>query len=256
MRYMRAEQIEAAVRKLYEKNGNVVLSQVRNGTGYGRSVRTADMLIASTWPSRGLFLEGVEIKVSRSDLQSELANPKKADEIAKYCKWWWLAVPDDLITPEMMIPETWGILAVDDKGKASIARRGTMLSPIPMDTLLVCSVLRNVSESYVPASEIDDRVKAAVEERLKSMREDRNYRLQELEKAFAEFREATGVDLMTDRNHPIWDMRGAGDAVKLLMEMRSRPADELRDAAVSLRKASTAIEQAMAVVGVSAEVEP
>jgi hypothetical protein len=256
MRYTRANEIEAAVRKFYEKNGNVVLSQVRNGTGYSRAVRTADMLIVSTWPSRGLFLEGVEIKVSRSDLQSELANPEKADEIAKYCKWWWLAVPDDLITPEMMIPETWGILTVDDKGKASIARRGTMLSPIPMDTLLVCSVLRNVSESYVPASEIDDRVKAAVEERLKSMREDRNYRLQELEKAFAEFREATGVDLMTDRNHPIWDMRGAGDAVKLLMEMRSRPADELRDAAVSLRKASTAIEQAMAVVGVSAEVEP
>jgi hypothetical protein len=198
MRYTRAGDVEAAVRGLYEKNGYVVLSQVRNGTGFSKAVRTADMVIVSTWPSRGLFCEGVEVKVSRSDLQSELANPQKADEIAQYCKAWWLAVPDDLITPEMMIPESWGVISVSDKGKAKVTRQGKPLTPTPMDNLFVCSVLRNFAESHVHTSEVEPKIQAAREEAAKDALVGKDYRLKEIEAALDKFQQATGVNLVTD----------------------------------------------------------
>ena len=47
-----------------------------------RQVRTADMMAISTWPSRGLYAVGIEIKVNSSDLAKELASPSKADDIA------------------------------------------------------------------------------------------------------------------------------------------------------------------------------
>ncbi len=51
--FLTAGQVDKAVRTLYEKQGCVVLSGVRNGTGFERSARTADMMAVSTWPSRG-----------------------------------------------------------------------------------------------------------------------------------------------------------------------------------------------------------
>ena len=47
------------------------LSQVRNGTGYLRTTRTADALAMSLWPSRGLHLYGFEIKVRKSDWKKD-----------------------------------------------------------------------------------------------------------------------------------------------------------------------------------------
>jgi hypothetical protein len=248
MRYTRAQDIETAVRGMYEKNGYVVLSQVRNGTGFSKPPRTADMMIFSTWPSRGMYCEGIEIKVSRSDLQSELANPQKADDIARYCKSWWLAVPDDLITPEMMIPEAWGVISVDEKGKGKVSRKGPVLTPEPMDSALVCSVLRNFSESHVHVSEIEPKLKQAKEEALKSARADKEHRLKELEDAMRIFKEASGIDLLTDRRHPIWEIGAVGEAVKLIMALRGRPEAELREAADRLKSASAAIETALAVM--------
>lgn len=254
MRYTTSSQVESAVRKLYQKNGYVVLSEVRNGTGYARRARTADMLIVSTWPSRGLHVEGVEIKVNRQDLYRELGDGEKADEIAKYCTFWWLAVPDDLITPEMMIPDGWGVIAVDDKGKAAVVRRGKELAPVPMDTLFTCAVLRNVAENYVPATEVKEQIKIGLEQKLKERKADFDYRGKEMERAIREFREVTGVNLMDDkRDHPIWGIKDAGEAVKLLMEMRQTPAEELREAAERLRGAAAAVEQAMKLVGCQVE---
>jgi hypothetical protein len=250
MRHTTAGEIEAAVRKLWLKNGNVVLSQVRNGTGYEKSARTADMMVFSVWPSRGIYCDGVEIKVSRSDLRSELAAPQKADDMAKYCRCWWLAVPDDLLTPEIMVPDVWGIVTVSDKGIASIARPAKPMEPVPMDALLVCSVFRNFAESHTPNHEINTRIRAGVEERLKTLRADKDYRLEQFTKAFQDFEEATGVNLLTDRDAPIWDVKGAGEAVKTLMSMRKTPAEALRAAADGMRNAGAVLEAAMTALEV------
>ena len=71
------------------------LSQVRNQTGYGNlsdGIRTADAMALGLWPSRGNYLHGFELKVSRSDWLNELKDPAKAEAIAKYCDMFSLVI--------------------------------------------------------------------------------------------------------------------------------------------------------------------
>lgn len=252
-RYCTANEIDISVRKLYAKNGFVVLSEVRNGTGFEKRPRTADMLAISTWPSRGLFIEGIEIKRDRSDLRSELADPKKADDMARYCSRWHVAVPDDLITPDMMIPESWGIITVDVKGNAKNSKPGKLLEPEQMDALLVCSILRNFAASYVAVVDVEERIKVAVEDRVKSTHLSQDYRLKQLEEGYAAFKESSGVDLC-ERGHPAWNMKGIGEAVRLITNLHRLPSEELRYAAERVEVAREAIQAVSRFMEKSAEV--
>lgn len=43
------------------------LTEVRNSVGFSSKVRTADAMAMSLYPSRGLYMIGFEVKVSRAD---------------------------------------------------------------------------------------------------------------------------------------------------------------------------------------------
>ena len=250
--YLTADQVDKSVRSLYEKSGCVILSEVRNGTGYARSVRTADMLAVSTWPSRGLFAEGIEIKISRSDLARELENPAKADEIAKYCRKWWIACPIGL-TEDQLIPDAWGVIEVDDKLKARISRQAACLDPIPMDTLFVCAVLRNFAETHIPMSSIDERLRLIQQQTretvTKEIENHRHYRDSAALQAVSSFKEATGIDLLDDRGrHPAWDMGRIGESIDLLRKLRLMPAEGLKAAREALARASESVESVELIV--------
>ncbi|NKG21078.1 hypothetical protein [Paeniglutamicibacter terrestris] len=61
--------------------------------------------------ARTAHMVGYEIKVTRSDLLSELRDPTKCEPWLKYCDRWWLAVGDASIVDGLMdrIPEDWGV---------------------------------------------------------------------------------------------------------------------------------------------------
>src|SRR4051812_49014156 len=84
--------------------------EMRNGTGYARGARTADALAFSLWPSRGLELHGIEVKVHRSDWLREKGDPDKAEEIGKFCERWWLATTEGVVADVGEIPSAWGWL--------------------------------------------------------------------------------------------------------------------------------------------------
>jgi len=243
--FLTADQLETAVRKLFAGNSYTVLSQVRNGTGFSKQPRTADMLAISTWPSRGLYVAGIEIKVNKYDLQRELANAKKADEIARYCRLWYVAIPEGL-DDNLIIPDAWGVITVNAKLKARIVRSFT-LKPVPMDDLLVCSILRNFAESHVNKSEVDDRVKIGIEERVKHLDSVRTHRLKNLEDGIQKFKEHSGIDLMNYGSFS-YDTENIGAAIKLLTAMRNNPAMELEKAKSSLERGLRAIDEALAVI--------
>lgn len=73
------------LRKTFKPPAYIVLGEVRNTTGYARRVRIADALVLSTWPSRGLYIHGFEIKSSRNDWLREFGAPEKAEEIFQFC---------------------------------------------------------------------------------------------------------------------------------------------------------------------------
>lgn len=61
--------------------------------------RTADTII------------GHEIKVTRADIRTELADPTKADPWLQYCTRWWLVILTPAMIDGLDIPEIWGIMA-------------------------------------------------------------------------------------------------------------------------------------------------
>lgn len=123
----------------------VVIEEVAPGTGFSGPSRYADVVALSTWPSRGLKLEGFEIKASKADLRRELADPGKHHAVARYCDEWSLVVYRRSILEGLDIPPDWGLLAVDDETgeKLETIRKPAKRTPEPWPRAFVCSLVRN-----------------------------------------------------------------------------------------------------------------
>lgn len=121
------------------------LYEVRNGTGYGKRERYADAMVISCYPSRGIWAAGIEVKVARSDWRRELDDPGKAAEIMRWCDYWYLVTPPDVVR-DGEVPETWGHVIVSGKAHR-IVKEAPKLAPEPWTARFGASVLRNASES-------------------------------------------------------------------------------------------------------------
>ncbi len=164
--------VYGALRNTYGAPKWAVLPGVANGTGSHKS-RTIDALFMSLYPSRGLQLHGVEIKVSRGDFTRELANPSKQEAHFKYLDHFWLAVGDEAIVREGELPETWGLL-VPAGTKLKIKKPAPALSPESMPRAMLAAILRRADEA-VGSAELRATIKAEVEaslgEELQRLRE-------------------------------------------------------------------------------------
>ena len=72
-----------------------VAEEVGDSTGFAR--RRLDMVVCSCWESDGFCIEGIEIKVSKSDLKHELENPHKHDVFFGDLDFYSLAAPREVI---------------------------------------------------------------------------------------------------------------------------------------------------------------
>lgn len=107
------EECRKALRGRYSKaDGYVHLEELQNVGGMMRvqGIRRCDFWAMSIYGSRGYETHGVEIKVRRSDLVRELKDPSKAEGLAAFCDYWWLAVGDRELLDGLRIPKAWGIL--------------------------------------------------------------------------------------------------------------------------------------------------
>jgi hypothetical protein len=105
-----------ALGKEPQGGGAVFLRQVRNNTGATSQVRTIDGLRIDMWPSRGLTVDAYEVKVSKSDLLHEIADPRKSDVWMALSHRFWLAVPTLKIIEGVDVPHTWGIILAQRSG--------------------------------------------------------------------------------------------------------------------------------------------
>lgn len=97
------------------------------------STRRADLITAPLTRSGGSGLVGHEVKVSRSDVLAELADPTKHDDWAKYCDYWYLVVSDPALVDGLDIPEHWGIMSPPSGRRTrsmTLIRKAPRLSPI------------------------------------------------------------------------------------------------------------------------------
>jgi len=207
-----AGDIYALLERAFPAPAYALLNQVRNGTGYDRRVtRYADALAISCWPSRGLYLAGIEIKVSRGDWLKELALPDKSAEIQQYCKYWYLAVPTGLVLPGE-VPETWGLIECGKTCRTTKA--APKLQPVAPDMPLVASIMRNVADSTVPRRQVTSQISKAIDELNERHRSDRHHRFEELKQSVSTFEKASGIQIADE-----WNLGDVGEAVKLLTEL-------------------------------------
>ena len=130
----------------YKGDQWVTLEQVRNGTGFKRRERYCDLLALSSWPSTGIYLEGVEVKVSRSDWRKELDDPAKSAAFSKYCRHWFVAAPKGVV-PVDEVPKAWGLIEFTEKRHRITKRPTENENPEPLDLLFVAALVRSVKDN-------------------------------------------------------------------------------------------------------------
>jgi len=119
--------------------------EVRNRTGYGGQVRTADALAMSLYPSRGIELIGIEIKTSRSDWVKEMKEPAKAEAICRYCDRWYIFAGGKDIVRDGELPPNWGLMI--PRGKHFVCvQSAPQLSPEPVSREFLASIFRTAVE--------------------------------------------------------------------------------------------------------------
>lgn len=108
------------LRDRYAKPGNggageyAVLGAVRDGAAFDAN-RTFDAVLVNLWPSRGLAIHVLEVKVSRSDWQRELRKPDKAESACRFGDYFSIVAPAGCVR-DGELPPTWGLIEVHGDG--------------------------------------------------------------------------------------------------------------------------------------------
>ncbi len=79
--------------------------------------RRCDAVYVGFTRSRGMYIGGHEIKVSRSDWLHELDQVDKAEWWFRHTDMWWLVVPDLTIAKPEELPPGWGMMTVNPRTK-------------------------------------------------------------------------------------------------------------------------------------------
>lgn len=168
---MNASDVVASLRK-YRYPAAEWASFVEVPSGAGSSWRRrCDLIALNTWPSRGLALEGVEVKVSASDLRKEIRTPDKAEELARFVDAWFIAVPHTLPVDTGALPAGWGLLFCSDKG-VTLGKEPQRLGPRELTRSFFAALARAAARErdQVIATKLADEVSRRVAEVIESER--------------------------------------------------------------------------------------
>lgn len=208
------------IRKRHDGPSWVVVTELANGTG-ANATRRADAVAIGLWPSHGYPIHLYELKASRSDLQKELKDPKKADAIGKFADYFWLVVDDVKIIDGLVLPDTWGVLAPKNQ-VLRIVKKAPKLPAKDPDRAFVAAMIRKVCESWVPRAthaalreDLDTKIRDLVEKARTENREDASHELAELKRTIAAFEEKSGVQINR------YNAANIGDAVKIVLDSRN-----------------------------------
>ncbi len=153
--------VYSILRRRYPEKEYALMAEVSDAAGFNRS-RSADYIVVNLWPSRGLAINGIELKSFRGDWLSELKNPKKAENIFKYCDHFWLLTTDDTIAKIDEIPINWGWMVIKGE-KIFIKKDAPKLEPTTLSKNFVVAMLKRACDktSFVHINSIEDAIESA-----------------------------------------------------------------------------------------------
>jgi len=217
-------------KSLFKTPAHIMLREVRNATGYASGVtRSADALVVSVWPSRGIWFACVEVKVSRGDWLRELKTPEKAEEISRFCDYVWIATPPGIVHMHEL-PAQWGLVEVDGS-KTKVKKQAPKKTRTALNMGFVAAVLRNrhahegrikqlvrdelrseeIARGEAAAAPVSSDV-AELRARITNLQylvDNKTRQIEQHEQVLKEFEQASGVSI----GH--WNARRIGESVKL-----------------------------------------
>lgn len=171
-----ASTIASALRKRYGSgNATAIGFEVAAGTG-AHARRHMDAVVMELWPSRGLTLHAIEIKVSKSDLKRELRDGQKAEEIAQYCDFMSIAAPLGMVKVSDL-PSAWGLIEMDRAENLRTTREPKKTKSRAVDRSFMAAMIRAAGK---PAQLDYDN---AVSRRINEVHDKMNERINEAVKA-------------------------------------------------------------------------
>lgn len=215
----------------------------------------ADAIAMSLFPSRGLDIEGFEIKTDRRDWLKELKDPDKAEHVAKFCHRWWLVTSDESIAKPEEVPAGWGLYVMNKDDKLEVAKRPKKLKAIHPDLPFIGAMLRRANEMAererqraVEAINKDEFVQKATakaeKEAERRFEEDLRISTREhesLKREVLEFEEKSGIEINR------WNGGRMGESVKLLMNLKdSRDIDGIERLAIDISEKAARLKEAAA----------
>jgi hypothetical protein len=245
-----AKDVVVRLRDRYPSQAYAFFEQVRNGTGYSRQVvRTADALAFSLWPSRGLTLEGFEVKAYRGDWIREMNAPDKAEEVLGYCDRVWVVTTEPGMVQDGELPPLWGLLEPHgNKLRAKVVAKDNPNAK-PLDRVFFASLMRCAQE-YIKATvngsdiveEVRKQEKARADVKIELEVEAAGRQVRELKEGIAAFERASGISF--DK----WNGERIGEAVRLLTYkgFNSHLLERIRGLRNSLDAALPELEAALA----------
>lgn len=217
------------VRKRHDGDGWLVFTELGNAPGYPNA--RADAVALGVWASNKYEAHLYEFKISREDLKRELRDPAKGDAVGNYCHYRWLAVSDQAVLNDLVIPEIWGIVIPTGGGASrrfKVVRKAPRLKPKVFGPHFAVSMIRNMSKTWVAPAD-----HARVRDELDALRRgqgqppravedaNRDQRIRELEATVKDlrdgiesFRQESGVELPASR----WQYGRIGSAVKVVLD--------------------------------------
>ena len=241
----------------------ISLFEVRDSTGFDSS-RSADAIAISLYASRGREITGFEIKHNRADWLKELRDPSKAEEIGKFCDYFFLVTPDvptqaklgeksGIIAKSEEIPGPWGWMVLKGE-RLKIVKPPQKITPVAMDRPMLCSLLYATKEKYF--SEANKQLEATIDQRMKerhgSLTSNSSYyqgEYEKLEKIVKAFEAATGLNVQYQAENRLPKL---GEAVRMLMSANGAMGDykrQLEYSANGARALLKQLEEAAAEVG-------
>lgn len=213
---MRTADVNAALRARFCAPEWALFFEVGDATG-AQHRRWADAVAMNLYPSRGLEIQGFEVKVSRSDWTKELKTPDKSAPVQQYCDRWWIVTPAGIVK-EGELPPTWGHYEVSEGGKIRQVVAAPKLESIPVSRAFVASIMRRASSA--DEATVNTLVQAQLEAQRSRDRshidreiESRSQQLKELREQVREFEEASGIKISNRYSGG----KELGKAVKLVM---------------------------------------
>jgi len=233
----------------------IVVPSVRSAAGFDAR-RTIDAVSLGLWPSRGMLLDGYEIKVSRSDWLRELKNPEKAEEFARLVDRLWLVIADPDIVKDGELPDGWGLLVRrgSQLRQEVEARRlhGARTLPPGFGRAFLVPLMR---AAHAVPPDVRDELRAEAERQVRWRLDQAEASLRRLREQVAAFEKAAGIAIVEYAYASADDAAKRGVAFKAALGGEDAIDGLRQSAAMIARVAGRLHTQALEIAGVEAEAE-